>query len=84
MKLQEFIILSICLTFSLPARKDYGLNPIDSVCCSEQSGAYNSGIYPNLFTELLGISEDEVKTKISTLQHSAQKNKNPAPPGSIL
>ena len=58
----KYLILLLCLCLSPAARTVPGV--ADSTSASDRRGAYYTGNYQNLFKDLLGKSESEVKSRI--------------------
>ncbi len=58
-----FILIFVLIIF-IHVNKSLSSEPNDSAQTSKPKGAYYSGIYRNLFTELLGKTQSEIKTKI--------------------
>ncbi len=59
-----FIPLIISVTL-IPAKEVSALETISHDNLSKQTGAYYSGVYRNLFIELLGKSQSEVQTRLN-------------------
>ena len=70
MRIRGIVFLIVLLNIFLPVREISSSGLIDSVQTasgeSKQSGAYFSGIYQNLFSELLGKSEAEVNARVDS------------------
>ena len=66
MKGKEIVILIVCVGMPLSVRDSAPSGSFDSVQDSRTKGAYYSGRYDNLFVELLGKSEREVRAKVNS------------------
>ncbi len=63
MKSLDILILLIVLTIFIHANRASSSEPNDSIRTSKPKGAYYSGVYQNLFVELLGKTQSEIQTK---------------------
>lgn len=64
MKRRNILILIVSLNVMLPARGVLPLGIIESSQISKKAGSYYSGIYQNLFADLLAKSEQQAKAKV--------------------
>ncbi|MEJ2628199.1 MAG: glycosyl hydrolase family 8, partial [bacterium] len=64
MKRSDIYAFIIVIGLLLPLSEILSLEPTSKKYLSKLTGAYNTGMYKNLLTELLGKSEAQVKTKI--------------------
>jgi oligosaccharide reducing-end xylanase len=64
MKSLGILILLIVITIFILVNRASSSEPNDSAQTSKLKGAYYTGVYRNLFTELLGKTQSEIQTKI--------------------